>query len=59
MLMAGPIDSLEVLKTFKPLTRGDGDQETRGDGVAAPVLRRWQTLATCILLCMLPFFVKS
>ena len=40
MLMVGPVDSLEVFKTFKTLTRGDGDQETRGDGVEAPVLRR-------------------
>ena len=39
MLMVGPVDSLEVLKTFKDLTRGDGGQEFRGDGAQAPFLR--------------------
>ena len=39
MLMVGPVDSLEVLKPFKNLTRGDGGQEFRGDGAHAPFLR--------------------
>ena len=41
----GPSTALrKLLETFKPLARGDGDQETRGDGVAAPVLRRCHDL---------------
>ena len=49
----GPSTALrKLLETFKPLARGDGDQETRGDGdqeprgdgVAAPVLRRCRDL---------------
>ena len=39
MRMVGPVDSLEVLKPFKDLTRDDGGQELRGDGTLAPFLR--------------------